>query len=142
MTTGIQGHWLIDWPPTDMIGKGIDALSATGVKVMITELDVDPLPRHAGGKDMAVAKHGADLYRHGLPPEIQQKLAKRYGTIVREIVRHPAVTMITFWGTHDGRSWLNAFPIKGRTNHPLLFDRDYKPKPAFDAVIKALKAAD
>jgi endo-1,4-beta-xylanase len=138
---GIQGHWLIDQPPTDMIGKGIDALSATGVKVMITELDVDPLPRHAGGATTAVGKNGADPYRHGLPPEVQEKLAQRYGEIVTEIVRHPAVTMITFWGTHDGRSWLNDFPIKGRTNHPLLFDRDYKPKPAFDAVIKAMKAA-
>jgi endo-1,4-beta-xylanase len=49
--------------------------------------------------------------------------------------------MIGFWGTHDGRSWLNDFPVKGRTNHPLLFDREYKAKPAFDAVIEALKAA-
>jgi endo-1,4-beta-xylanase len=139
---GIQGHWLIDWPPKDMIGKGIDAISATGVKVMITELDVDPLPRDASGADMAVAEQGADPYRRGLPPETQQKLAKRYGEIVGEIVRHPAVTMIGFWGTHDGRSWLNDFPVRGRTNHPLLFDRDYKPKPAFDAVIKALRAAE
>ena len=137
---GIQGHWLINWPPTDMIGKGIDALAATGVKVMITELDVDPLPRDTSGADMAVVKQGADPYRQGLPPEVQQKLARRYGEIVREIVRHPAVTMIGFWGTHDGRSWLNDFPVKGRTNHPLLFDRQYNPKPAFDAVIKALKA--
>ena len=57
---GIQGHWLIDWPPTDMIEKGIDALAATGVKVMITELDVDPLPRNASGADMAVAQEGSE----------------------------------------------------------------------------------
>ena len=138
---GIQGHWLIDWPPTDMIGKGIDALSAINVKVMITELDVDPLPRDASGADMAVVDKGADLYRHGLPSAMQEKLAKRYGEIIETIVRRPAVTMIGFWGTHDGRSWLNNYPVKGRTNHPLLFDREYKPKPAFDAVIKALKAA-
>ena len=73
---------------------------------------------------------------------MQEKLAKRYGEIVREIVRHPAVTTIGFRGTHDGRSWLNDYLVKGRTNHPLLFDREYKPKPAFDAVIKALKAVD
>ena len=138
---GIQGHWLLDWPPTDMIGRGIDALSATGLKVMITELDVDPLPRDASGADMAVTEKGANPYRRGLPPEIQEKLARRYGEIVAAIVRRPAVTMIGFWGTHDGRSWLNDFPVKGRTNHPLLFDRQYKPKPALDAVIKAMKAA-
>ena len=138
---GIQGHWLIDWPPTDMIGKGIDALAASGVKVMITELDVDPLPRAGSGANMAVAERGAAPYRRGLPPAMQEKLAKRYGEIVREIVRHPAVTMIGFWGTHDGRSWVNDYPVKGRTNHPLLFDRELKPKPAWDAVIEALKAA-
>lgn len=125
-----------------MIGKGLDALSATGVKVMITELDVDPLPRDASGADMAVVEKGADPYRHGLPPQMQEKLAKRYGEIVRTIARHPAVTMLNFWGPHDGRSWLNDFPVKGRTNHPLLFDREYQPKPAFDAVIEALKAAN
>jgi endo-1,4-beta-xylanase len=90
---------------------------------------------------MAVAETGANPYPHGLPPDVQTKLAKRYGEIVAAIVRHPSATMIGFWGTHDGRSWLNDFPVRGRTNHPLLFDRDYQPKPAFDAVIEALKAA-
>jgi endo-1,4-beta-xylanase len=137
---GIQGHWLINWPPTDMIENGIEALAATGVKVMITELDVDPLPRDVRGGDLAVTEKGADPYRQGLPPEMQEKLAKRYGEIVAGLVRHPAVKVLTFWGTHDGRSWLNDFPVKGRTNHPLLFDREYRPKPALDAVIKALKA--
>jgi endo-1,4-beta-xylanase len=138
---GIQGHWLINWPPTDMIEKGIDALSTAGVKVMITELDVDPLPRDVSGADLAVTEKGGNPYRQGLPPEMQERLARRYGEIVTAIVRHPGVKMLTFWGTHDGRSWLNDFPVKGRTNHPLLFDREYRPKPALDAVIKALKSA-
>lgn len=139
---GIQGHWLIDWPPTEQIDHGIAALAATGVKVMVTELDVDPLPRHGGGADLDTTEQGEDPYPDGLPPEIQQKLAKRYGEIVAAIVRQPAVTTLGFWGTHDGRSWLNNFPVKGRTNHPLLFDRSYQPKPAFDAVVKALGAAN
>jgi len=110
------------------------------VKVMITELDVDPLPRENNGADMAITEKGANPYPNSLPLEAQNKLAKRYGEIVAAILRHPAVTMICFWGPHDGRSWLNNFPVKGRTNHPLLFDREYRPKPAFDAVLKALKA--
>jgi endo-1,4-beta-xylanase len=138
---GIQGHWLIGWPSTEMINKGIDALAATGVKVMITELDIDPLPRNNSGVGMVAAKKGDNPYPHGLPADMQQKLAKRYGDVVRAIAGHAAVTMITFWGTHDGRSWLNGFPVKGRTNHPLLFDRQLQPKPAFDAVIEALKTA-
>ena len=89
---------------------------------------------------MAQAEKGANPYPLALPLEQQEKLAKRYGEIVTALVRHPAVRMIGFWGTHDGRSWLNDYPVKGRTNHPLLFDRQYQPKPAFEAVIKALKA--
>jgi endo-1,4-beta-xylanase len=81
---------------------------------------------------------GADPYPGGLPPEIQAKLAARYGAVVGEIVRHPEVTFLGFWGTYDGRSRLNDFPAKGRTNHPLLFDRDLRDKPALEHVIRAL----
>jgi endo-1,4-beta-xylanase len=49
------------------------------------------------------------------------------------------VTRVTFWGVHDGTSWLNNFPVRGRTNHPLLWDRQMKPKPALDAVLKELE---
>jgi endo-1,4-beta-xylanase len=56
------------------------------------------------------------------------------------VMRHPGVvTRVTFWGTHDGTSWLNGFPVRGRTNHALLWDRQLKPKPAYEAVLKALQ---
>ena len=52
-------------------------------------------------------------------------------------LRHKeSIGRVTFWGTHDGRSWLNNFPVWGRTDYPLLFDRQGKPKPAFFAVTK------
>jgi GH35 family endo-1,4-beta-xylanase len=137
---GIQGHWLLDWPPTERIEKGIEALAAEGVKVMITELDVDPLPRDTSGANMAVTEKGANPFPNEFPAEMQEKLARRYGEIVTAIMKHPEVRMIGFWGTHDGRSWLNNFPVKGRTNHPLLFDRKLLPKPAFGAVLQALKS--
>jgi endo-1,4-beta-xylanase len=137
---GVQGHWLINWPPADMITKGIAAIAATGVKVMVTELDVDPLPRSSIGADMAVTDQGANPYPTSFPPDMQQKLASRYSDVISAILKVPAVTMIGFWGTHDGRSWLNDYPVKGRTNYPLLFDRQYMPKPAFYAAVAALKA--
>ncbi len=43
---------------------------------------------------------------------------------------------ITFWAVHDGQSWRNYWPITGRTEYPMLFDRHCQPKPALDAVIK------
>ena len=51
------------------------------------------------------------------------------------------ITRVTFWDVTDRDSWLNDFPVAGRTNYPLLFDRAGKPKPAFDAVIQAARAA-
>jgi endo-1,4-beta-xylanase len=42
-------------------------------------------------------------------------------------------------GVNDEQSWLNGFPIPGRVNHPLLFDRQNEPKPAFDTVVRVLK---
>jgi endo-1,4-beta-xylanase len=69
---------------------------------------------------------------------MQEKLAKRYADIFKIYLRHDkAITRVTFWGLDDGQTWLNGFPVRGRTNHPLLFDRELKPKPAFFAVRKA-----
>ena len=52
------------------------------------------------------------------------------------IVKHrDAIERVTFWGVADGDSWLNNWPMKGRTNYPLLFDRLGQAKPALAAVI-------
>jgi len=77
-----------------------------------------------------------------LPAPQQQALADRYAALFRVFLKHrDAITRVTFWGVTDKGSWLNNFPAFGRTNHPLLFDRDGKPKPAFDAVIAEARAA-
>jgi endo-1,4-beta-xylanase len=49
-------------------------------------------------------------------------------------IRHRSVKRVTFWGLDDGKSWLNTWPGK-RTNHPLLFDRDRRPKQCFWRVL-------
>ena len=73
---------------------------------------------------------------------VQQALARRYGDLFAVYVKHRAVIdRVTFWGVADGDSWLNGWPVRGRTNHPLLFDRQHRPKPAFDAVIRAARTA-
>ena len=40
----------------------------------------------------------------------------------------------------DKHSWLNDWPIKGRTNYPLLFDRNYQSKKAYDALIELVSS--
>lgn len=138
---GLQGHDKIDTPTVQQTVDTIEAFHALGVKVNITELDVDVLPRTtrqntADVSATAAGGAGSNPYTAGLPEEVQQTLARRYADLFRVFVQHrEAITRITFWGVTDGDSWLNNYPTRGRTNYPLLFDREGKPKPAFDTVI-------
>ena len=67
---------------------------------------------------------------------MQAALAKRYAELFKVYLKHrDAIERVTFWGVADGDSWLNNWPMKGRTNYPLLFDRLGQPKPALEAVI-------
>jgi endo-1,4-beta-xylanase len=138
---GMQGHWSINDPSITEIERSIVAFANAGVDVHITELDIDVLPRKPGmfGADVAMRLEqdpAMDPYRDGLPDDMQQKLAQRYADIFRLFLKHrEKIKRVTFWGATDRHSWLNNWPIKGRTNHPLLFDRNGKPKAAFHAVI-------
>jgi endo-1,4-beta-xylanase len=140
---GIQGHWMLDSksPEPHIISDAIREFHDAGFKVMVTELDIDVLPRTVSGANMETVEHGPNPYPERLPDDVQQQLARRYGEIFDAILAPGVVTMITFWGSHDGRSWLNNFPVKRRTNYPLLFDRDLKRKPAYYAVVESLESA-
>jgi len=139
---GLQGHDKLDWPSVQQQDDTIQAFKALGVKVAITEFDIDVLPRvtRQNTADIsATARGGAgsNPYTDGLPDEVQQQLAKRYADLFGVFVKYrDTVSRVTFWGVTDADSWLNNFPARGRTNYPLLFDRQGKPKPAFDAVIR------
>ncbi|MGD8897620.1 MAG: endo-1,4-beta-xylanase, partial [Acidobacteriota bacterium] len=82
-----------------------------------------------------------NIYADGLPPEKQQELAEYYGGVFRLFVEHrDSIPRVTFWALTDADTWLNGFPVPGRVNHPMLWDRDGRPKPAFQAVLGALRA--
>ena len=128
---GLQNHDRLDWPSPAQEDSTIDAFAALGVRVMITELDVDVLPHTPG----------ANPFVDGLPDSLQQALARRYAELFTSYLRHRGtVTRVTFWGVTDRDSWLNNFPARGRTNYPLLFGRDGRPKPAFLAVVRTAAA--
>jgi endo-1,4-beta-xylanase len=79
-------------------------------------------------------------YTAGLPDSVQQVLTKRYADLFGVYMKHrDAITRVTFWGVADGDSWLNGWPVRGRTSYPLLFDRAGQPKPAFDAVLRTAR---
>jgi endo-1,4-beta-xylanase len=77
-------------------------------------------------------------YTAGFPDAAHSALARRYADLFRIYLKHRnVIERVTFWGVADGDSWLNNWPIKGRTNYPLLFDRLGQPKPAFQAIVDA-----
>jgi endo-1,4-beta-xylanase len=124
---GVQAHWSLDEPALAQVEAGLAALRAADAKLAITEMDITVLPP---GKDAASP---------GDPPAtVQEKLAKRYGSLFSLFLTYrDLIGPVNFWGVHDGQSWLNYWPVPGRTDHPLLFDRSLKPKPAFFAVVRA-----
>ena len=142
---GMQGHWGLNYPRTDYIEAAIDSFAALGVKVMITELDVDVLPLTKEGQIIGQGmsdpqfeefKAFLDPYRNGLPDSVQRQLAERYAHLLGIVFRRrDKIDRVTLWGVHDGMAWKNGHPIPNRTNYPLLFSRDRKAKPAFDAVL-------
>jgi len=142
---GIQGHDNLEWPTAEQEDATIAAFAALGVKVMITELDITVLPSASPAGSAELSLQGGtrpDLnpYVNGLPDSVQRALTQRYANLFRVFVKHrDALKRVTFWGVSDDASWLNNWPIPGRTNYPLLFDRKGATKPAFDAVIKAAK---
>lgn len=144
---GMQGHWGINYPKTEYIQAAIDAYASLGVKVMITELDVDVLPLTKEGQIIGTVmsdkqfqleefKKFLDPYADGLPDDVQQQLTERYAQLFSIFYRNrDKIARVTFWGVYDGMSWKNGYPIPNRTNYPLLFDRNKQPKPAFNAVL-------
>ena len=142
---GEQGHWGIDEPALQMVDDTLAAIHASGVRPLLTELDMDVLPRDPDmwGADLSKKqqiKAATNIYPAGLPDAMQQKLARRYADVFGLFLKHD-VGRVTFWGLTDATSWLNNFPIPGRVNYPLLWGRDGKEKPAFDAVADVLRSA-
>ena len=139
---GIQGHWHADNVPMENIEQSIKEFSALGIQVAFTELDLSVLPNPGNRPNSAdisqTAEYNAKInpYTKGLPDSLQQKLAVAYSNLFNLFLKYKEnIDRVTFWGVNDGQSWLNGFPVRGRTNYPLLFDRQFNPKPAFYAVI-------
>ncbi len=139
---GTQGHFMLDFPELEEIEKTITEFAALGLDVMVTELDIDVLPpafEYMGADVSASAEMREELnpYPDALPDSVQQQLTDRYRDIFEIYLRHSDdITRVTFWGVTDGDSWKNNWPVSGRTNYPLIFDRNWEPKPAYHAIIE------
>jgi endo-1,4-beta-xylanase len=143
---GEQAHWGLGDPKLDQVEAMLATVRAAGLEMHITEMDLDVLPRdpEMWGADLSKQskiRAATNIYPDGLPEEVQQEQARQYGALFALFMRYrDTVGRVTFWGVTDADSWLDNFPIPGRINYPLLWDREGQPKPAFDAVLEALQA--
>lgn len=143
---GMQGHLNMDYPSLEEFGKSILAFSDLGLMVMITEMDLAVLPmpdQNVGAEISATAEYQEkwNPYVSGLPPEVSEQQNQRFADFFKLFIRyHSVIDRVTLWGVNDTQSWKNDWPVKGRTDYPLLFDRDFQPKPAVEHIIEmALK---
>lgn len=130
---GMQGHMGMDYPDVGEFEKSIEAYAAEGVKVMITEWDISALPTVRQGaeiSDTVAYMQAMNPYPDGMPQEAQEAWNERVRTFMDLFLKHSdKISRVTTWGVTDRSSWLNNWPMRGRTNYPLLFDRDNQLKP-------------
>jgi GH35 family endo-1,4-beta-xylanase len=141
---GMQGHFELGENEIPQLRKTFDELRRLKIKVVVSELDIDVVTRGRWWADNGrlreeLAKY--DPYKDGLPNKIQEKQIEQYVQLFKLFDEYrDIIVRVSFWNLHDGQSWLNYFPWN-RVNYPLLFDRDRKPKPAFDAVYETLRTS-
>src|SRR5208282_950934 len=105
------------------IAANIARLTKLGLQVHITELDVS-LPLESSG---LAGKN--DLARQ----------AEVYRDVVRACLQSPGCTAIQTWGFTDKYSWIGSY-YHGKRGAALPFDRAYRPKPAYDAMVEELSS--
>ncbi|MCL7986683.1 endo-1,4-beta-xylanase [Sphingobacterium sp. lm-10] len=139
---GMQEHQGLHHPDIDEVEKTILAFSETGASVMVTELDISVLPHARENMGAEVSETYAyskqlNPYPDGLPDSIMEKLGDRYISFFKLYLKHSdKISRVTVWGVGDHDSWKNGWPIPGRTDYPLLFDRQFKPKPFVQEIVR------
>lgn len=105
--------------------KFLSDVADMGLKIIISELDVrdDQLPKDITTRDRIVAES--------------------YYQYLSVVLDEPAVTTVINWGLSDRYTWISYFaPRKdGADVRPLLLDKQYYRKPAWQAVARALQEA-
>jgi endo-1,4-beta-xylanase len=139
---------IMESPSVEAEEASFKKLAAAGVKVLITEWDLSILPRpnnqtSANISDKAAYAKMLDPYRDGVPDSVMGQWNKRMTDMFAMFLRNSdAIDRVTVWGLSDGASWLNGFPIRGRRDYPLLYDRNMKPKPVVQAMIELATKAN
>ncbi len=139
---GMQCHVGLSYPDIKDFRESIEAFSDLGVNVMITEMDISVLPspdRNVGAEVSASFEYKQKLnpYTDGLSDSVNIAFESRYLEFFKLFLEHKdVISRVTLWGVNDGNSWKNNWPVRGRTDYPLLIDRNNQPKPVVAKIIE------
>ncbi len=142
---GMQAHYGMDYPSIEECEKSIVAFAATGADVHITEMDISalPLPGSNMGAEISTSfeyQQKMNPYVNGLPDSARVALHDHYLELFELFLKHQdKIKRVTMWGVTDLQSWKNNYPIRGRTDYALLFDREFQAKPIVSDIINAAK---
>lgn len=145
---GMQSHNGLTWPSVEDYEASIEAYAALDVQVMITELDMNVLPNPESFNGAEVSQsfsynESMDPYKNGLPADVAKRIDDRWVEFFQLYKRHAnQISRVCVWGLSDAQSWMNNWPISGRTAYPLLFDRECQPKSAVDRIIKLFEESE
>lgn len=124
---GSQSHMHITSPTLEATENSFKKLKAAGVHILITEWDISILPSPYDGANISASfaySKEMDPYRDGLPDSVQQKWNNRVLDMFELFLKYDdVIDRVTVWGLNDAVTWLNGFPIRGRKDYPVLFDR-------------------
>jgi endo-1,4-beta-xylanase len=118
---GLQGHFKLNAIRLDEVRRAFDRYASLGLRLQVTELDISLYDW--GDRRRDLTEPDQDRL------EIQ---AERYQQLFQIFQDYASMLdSVTFWGVADDSTWLDDFPVRGRLDWPLLFDRKQQPKPAF-----------
>jgi len=128
---GLQGHWAINEPSEQQLDSTIGRFAGLGLKIHITELDISVYPKEHNARERR-----AEDYDTVFTPEKENSQIEKYKMCFRVFRKYKqAISSVTFWNISDRHSWLDNFPVRGRKDYPLLFDRNLQPKKAYWEVV-------
>eukprot|EP00123_Amoebidium_parasiticum_P022613 comp9120_c0_seq1/m.4287 comp9120_c0_seq1/g.4287 ORF comp9120_c0_seq1/g.4287 comp9120_c0_seq1/m.4287 type:complete len:386 (-) comp9120_c0_seq1:563-1720(-) len=135
-------------PTVEDFIQAIEKSHAAGLRVVISELDVSVLPNKwkcCKGTELSdydeETQKEYNPFPNGMDQDTEEKLNDRYKRFFKMLIdNQDKIEEVHFWGLTDKYSWYNNYPIRGRTDYPLLFDRAGKPKRAYDTVMALMGA--
>ncbi|HKO80652.1 MAG TPA: endo-1,4-beta-xylanase, partial [Chitinophagaceae bacterium] len=129
---GLQGHWAIGEPTAQQLDSTLACFAELGLQVQITELDISVYP-----KEHKARERRPEDYDTAFTIEKEARQIEMYKMCFDLFRKYKNVLSgVTFWNISDRHSWLDNFPVTGRKDYPLLFDKDLNPKKAYWEVVR------